>query len=309
MKGGITMKNILLKKIISVATAAALMVGATAAVLTLSLNNSEAKAYYKMTKDTSAYYYEYDFDKLIAMSDEEVSAISDEYADFIDHFVISGHQLFTLDDGLYHSDAFMIFQEMPIFPEYDEDYQILIADFLEKFGGIPREFIANCQYITVSPGVSTIIDGVRYDYIMNMGLQFPKKYKNYSLQRTARTVMLLLECHPEVVRCGGILILPLLGGGVELPEEDADVDTNADTNTDTKKDVKDDFVKGDVNGDKKLTSEDATSVLIKYAEALNNDKTLKPEDMPGGDFNGDGKVDSLDATAILIDYAEWLIEQ
>jgi hypothetical protein len=66
---------------------------------------------------------------------------------------------------------------------------------------------------------------------------------------------------------------------------------------------------GDVNSDDAVDSKDATALLIKYAEALNDDKTLKPEDMPGGDYNGDGKVDSLDATAILIAYAEWLIER
>ena len=65
---------------------------------------------------------------------------------------------------------------------------------------------------------------------------------------------------------------------------------------------------GDVNKDNKVTSEDATMILIEYAAALNDGKKIKAEDMPGGDFNNSGYVDSLDATAILIDYAERLME-
>ena len=68
-------------------------------------------------------------------------------------------------------------------------------------------------------------------------------------------------------------------------------------------------INGDTNGDEAVDSKDATVILIKYAEALNDDKTLKAEELPGGDFNGNGFVDSIDATDILIDYAERLIEE
>ena len=67
------------------------------------------------------------------------------------------------------------------------------------------------------------------------------------------------------------------------------------------------LLNGDVNNDQKVSSEDATYILIEYAKALNDDKVIKAESLPAGDFNADGYVDALDATDILIDYAERLL--
>jgi hypothetical protein len=65
---------------------------------------------------------------------------------------------------------------------------------------------------------------------------------------------------------------------------------------------------GDLNNDNSIDSKDATIVLIKYAEALVNDKVIKASELPAGDYNKDGYVDAKDATSILVAYAEWLIE-
>ena len=71
------------------------------------------------------------------------------------------------------------------------------------------------------------------------------------------------------------------------------------------------LLKGDANQDGSVTSEDATKVLVDYAEQLLNSADAESDNVRGdicSDYNGDGSIDSLDATGILIAYAEELIK-
>ena len=65
---------------------------------------------------------------------------------------------------------------------------------------------------------------------------------------------------------------------------------------------------GDTNDSGAVTSEDATKILVDYADALVNDKTIRVYDYPYGDANRDNKVSSEDATVILIEYAKALVD-
>jgi hypothetical protein len=66
---------------------------------------------------------------------------------------------------------------------------------------------------------------------------------------------------------------------------------------------------GDANLDGKVDSTDATLILTKYADKLLNEAAGDTENIESdicSDYNRDGGYDSLDATAVLIAYAEEL---
>ncbi|MCQ2468944.1 MAG: dockerin type I domain-containing protein [Ruminococcus sp.] len=61
---------------------------------------------------------------------------------------------------------------------------------------------------------------------------------------------------------------------------------------------------GDVNGDKKVDSRDASAVLIEYAKSSTvAGGSFTETQKLAADINGDKKVDSRDASAILLYYA------
>lgn len=62
--------------------------------------------------------------------------------------------------------------------------------------------------------------------------------------------------------------------------------------------------RGDVNGDGKVDSVDASTVLAEYARLSSGGKgRFTEEQSRAADWNGDEKVDSVDASAILAEYA------
>lgn len=65
-------------------------------------------------------------------------------------------------------------------------------------------------------------------------------------------------------------------------------------------------VKGDLNGDGKSDSKDATILLKDYAGTLLGKKS--EIDLSAADMNGDGKADSKDATIILTEYAKSILK-
>ena len=66
---------------------------------------------------------------------------------------------------------------------------------------------------------------------------------------------------------------------------------------------------GDVTKDGVVNSEDATEILVKYAEALVKGKSSAQLDEKIADVNKDGKINSEDATIILVYYANVLINE
>lgn len=64
------------------------------------------------------------------------------------------------------------------------------------------------------------------------------------------------------------------------------------------------FIKGDVNGDKRVDSVDASTVLKEYSVISSGGKaSFTEEQSEAADWNADRRVDSVDASAILAEYA------
>lgn len=66
------------------------------------------------------------------------------------------------------------------------------------------------------------------------------------------------------------------------------------------------YIFGDVNNDGVITSSDAVSILVDYANFLLENKSLLKSEI--ADVNSDGFIDSKDATVILIYYANVMVD-